>query len=102
MPSLSILAEPSVAVVDKMSTRRARARSPRNTSGTCTPTKARRSRARNFYRPTSDKARAKFDKQFPKLTLVSIDQSFGGWGKAAKDHFADGASFDQIYTAKQK
>ena len=55
---------------------------------------------KNFYRPTSEKAKAKFDKQFPKLQLVTIDQAFGGWAKADKAHFADGGSFDQIYTKK--
>ena len=55
---------------------------------------------RNFYRPTGEKAKAKYDKQFPKLTLVTIDQAFGVWAKADKEHFADGASFDQIYTKK--
>ena len=46
------------------------------------------------------KATAKYAKQFPKLNLFTIDQAFGGWAKAAKDHFADGASFDQIYVKK--
>ncbi|MNW04382.1 Sulfate-binding protein precursor [compost metagenome] len=55
---------------------------------------------RNFYRPTSEKAKAKFASSFPKLTLVTIDQAFGGWAKADKDHFADGGSFEQIYTRK--
>ena len=45
---------------------------------------------------------AKYDKQFPKLTLFTIDQAFGGWAKADKEHFADGGSFDQIYTNKLK
>ena len=56
---------------------------------------------KNFYRPTSAKAQAKYAKQFPKLQLVTIDQAFGGWSKASKEHFVDGASFDQIYQ-KQK
>ena len=43
---------------------------------------------------------AKYAKQFPKLNLFSIDQAFGGWGAADKAHFADGASFDQIYSRK--
>ena len=55
---------------------------------------------KNFYRPTSPKAQAKYAKQFPTLNLVTIDKSFGGWTKATKDHFADGASFDQIYLKK--
>ena len=55
---------------------------------------------KHFYRPISDKATAKYAKQFPKLNLFSIDQAFGGWAQAAKTHFADGAAFDQIYTQK--
>jgi len=48
----------------------------------------------------SEKAKAKYAKQFPKLNLFTINDAFGGWDKAAKDHFADNASFDQIYTRK--
>ena len=47
-----------------------------------------------------EKAKAKYAKQFPKLNLFTINDAFGGWDKAAKDHFADNASFDQIYTKK--
>jgi sulfate transport system substrate-binding protein len=57
---------------------------------------------RNFYRPTADKAKAKYAQQFPQLTLVTIDQAFGGWAKADKEHFADGGTFDQLYTNRQK
>jgi sulfate transport system substrate-binding protein len=45
----------------------------------------------------SAKAQAKYASQFPRLTLFTIDQAFGGWARADKEHFADGASFDQIY-----
>jgi sulfate transport system substrate-binding protein len=55
---------------------------------------------RNYYRPISDKAKAKYASQFPKLTLFTIDQAFGGWAAADKAHFADGGSFDQVYTKK--
>ena len=55
---------------------------------------------KNFYRPISPKAQAKYVKQLPKLPLFTIDQAFGGWAKADKDHFADGGSFDQIYLKK--
>ena len=48
----------------------------------------------------SAKAQAKYAKQFPKLNTFTIEQAFGGWAKADKDHFADNASFDQIYTKK--
>jgi hypothetical protein len=54
--------------------------------------------ARNFYRPTDPKVAARYDKQFPKLTGVTIDAAFGGWPNATRTHFADGAIFDQIYT----
>ena len=56
---------------------------------------------KNFYRPAvSEKAKAKYAKQFAKINLFSIDSAFGGWAKADKEHFADNASFDQIYTRK--
>jgi sulfate transport system substrate-binding protein len=55
---------------------------------------------RNFYRPTDPKAAAKYEKQFAKLTLVTIDGAFGGWPNATRTHFADGAIFDQIYIPK--
>ena len=45
----------------------------------------------------SEKAKVKYEKQFPKLTLFTIDDTFGGWAKAQKTHFADGGVFDQIY-----
>ena len=54
----------------------------------------------NFYRPISEKFQAKYVKQLPKIKLFSIDEAFGGWAKAARDHFADGGSFDQIYAKK--
>jgi sulfate transport system substrate-binding protein len=56
--------------------------------------------ARNFYRPSDPKVAAKYEKQFPKLTLVTIDNAFGGWPNATRTHFADGAIFDQIYIPK--
>jgi len=56
---------------------------------------------KNFYRPAvSVKAQAKYAKQFAKINLFTIDEAFGGWDQADKAHFADGASFDQIYTKK--
>jgi sulfate transport system substrate-binding protein len=55
---------------------------------------------KNFYRPISEKFQAKYVKQLPKINLFTIEQAFGGWTKADKDHFADGGSFDQIYLKK--
>lgn len=54
--------------------------------------------AQNHYRPTDPKVAARYDKQFAKVKLFTIDEVFGGWAKAQKTHFADGGVFDQIYT----
>ena len=53
--------------------------------------------AKNFYRPIDPQVAAKYEKQFPKINLFTIDELFGGWQKAQKTHFADGGTFDQIY-----
>ena len=55
---------------------------------------------KHFYRPVSAKAQAKYAKQFPALKLFSIDQAFGGWAQASREHFVDGAVFDQIMVKK--
>ncbi len=102
VPSLSMLAEPSVAVVDRNVDKKGTRAVAEEYLKYLYSDEGQEIAGRNFYRPSSEKARARFDKQFPKLTLVSIDQAFGGWGKVAKEHFADGASFDQIYTSRQK
>ena len=102
VPSISILAEPSVSVVDKVVDKKGTREVAEEYLKYLYSDEAQDIAGRNFYRPTSEKAKAKYDKQFPKLTLVTIDQAFGGWAKADKEHFADGGSFDQIYTAKQK
>jgi sulfate transport system substrate-binding protein len=54
---------------------------------------------RNFYRPRSEAAARKFAAQFPKITLFTVDQVFGGWQKAQKAHFDDNGLYDQIYLA---
>jgi sulfate/thiosulfate transport system substrate-binding protein len=53
--------------------------------------------ARHFYRPRLPAVAAKYANQFPKISLVTVDEVFGGWKKAHATHFADGALFDQIY-----
>jgi sulfate/thiosulfate transport system substrate-binding protein len=53
--------------------------------------------AQHFYRPRLASVASKYQSQFPKLTLFTVDEVFGGWKKAQAAHFADGASFDQIY-----
>ena len=100
VPSLSILAEPTVAVVDKVVDKKGSRALAEEYLKYLYSDEGQEIAGKNYYRPTSEKARAKFDAQFPKLTLVTIDQAFGGWARADKEHFADGASFDQIYTRK--
>jgi sulfate/thiosulfate transport system substrate-binding protein len=53
--------------------------------------------AKNYYRPTLEAVAKKYEKQFPKVNLIKIDETFGGWQKAQKTHFADGGVFDEIY-----
>ena len=101
-PSISILAEPTVTVVDKVVDKKGTRALAEEYLKYLYSDEGQDIAGRNFYRPTSDKAKARFDKQFPKLTLFTIDQAFGGWAKADKEHFADGGSFDQIYTSKLK
>ena len=100
-PSLSILAEPAVAVIDKNVARKGTKAVAEEYLKYLYSEEGQDIIGKNFYRPVvSEKAQAKYAKQFPKLNLFTVDQGFGGWAKADKDHFADGASFDQIYTRK--
>jgi sulfate/thiosulfate transport system substrate-binding protein len=100
-PSLSILAEPAVAVIDKNVDRKGTRTVAEEYLKYLYSEEGQDIAGKNFYRPAvSRKAMAKYEKQFPKLNLFTIDQAFGGWGKADAAHFADGASFDQIYTRK--
>jgi sulfate/thiosulfate-binding protein len=100
-PSLSILAEPPVAVVDRNVDRKGTRAAAEEYLKFLYTEEGQDIIGKNFYRPAvSQKAQAKYAKQFPKLNLFTIDQAFGGWAKADREHFADGGSFDQIYTRK--
>jgi len=99
-PSLSILAEPPVAVVDKNVDRKGTRAVAQAYLEYLYSDEGQDIAGKNFYRPISEKAQAKYVKQLPKLNLFTIEQAFGGWDKADKDHFADGGSFDQIYLKK--
>jgi sulfate/thiosulfate transport system substrate-binding protein len=99
-PSISILAQPAVTVVDKNVDKKGTRAVAEEYLKHLYSEEAQDLIGKHFYRPTSAKAQAKYAKQFPKLKLFTIDEAFGGWDKAAKDHFADGASFDQIYAKK--
>ena len=95
-PSVSVLAEPPVTVVDKNAKRRGtEALAMAYLEYLYTP-EGQEIAARNFYRPRLETISEKHAKDFPKLTLFTVDEVFGGWQKAHKTHFADGGVFDQI------
>ena len=96
-PSVSMLAEPAVAVVDKVVQKKGSRALAEAYLQHLYSDEGQEIAARHHYRPRSDKVRAQYAARFPRLTLATIDQAFGGWSQAHKDHFADGASFDQIY-----
>jgi len=96
IPSISILAEPPVAVVDKVVLRRGtRTVAEEYLKYLYTP-EGQEIAARNYYRPRNAEIAAKHQELFPKIELVTI-KDFGGWTKAQKEHFGDGGVFDQIY-----
>jgi len=98
VPSLSILAEPTVTVVDKVVKRKGTEAVAKGYLEYLYSEEGQDIAGRNFYRPAvSETAKAKYENQFPKIELFTIDAAFGGWTKAKKDHFADGGTFDQIY-----
>ena len=96
-PSVSIVAEPPVAVVDKVVDKKGtRAVAQAYLEYLYSP-QGQEIIGQNHYRPIDPAAAAKYAKQFPTLKLFTIDEAFGGWTKAQKTHFADGGVFDQIY-----
>lgn len=96
VPSLSILAEPPVTVVDKVVLKRGTREAATEYLKYLYSPEGQEIIARNFYRPIDPQVAARYEKTFPKLNLVTI-RDFGGWGAAQKTHFADGGVFDQIY-----
>ena len=100
-PSLSILAEPPVAVVDRNVDRKGTRAVAEEYLKYLYSEEGQDIAGKNFYRPAvSEKARAKYAKQFPRLNLFTIADAFGGWAQADKEHFAEGGSFDRVYTRK--
>ncbi len=96
-PSLSILAEPSVAVVDEVVDRKGTRALAEAYIDYLYSKEGQEIAARYFYRPRDEEIEQKYRAQFPELRLVTIDEAFGGWAKAQQEHFADGGTFDQIY-----
>jgi ABC-type sulfate transport system substrate-binding protein len=97
-PSLSILAEPPVAVVDKRGTRK---QAEAYLNYLYTP-EGQEIAARNYYRPRDPKVAAKYARQFAPVKLFTLDELFGTWRQARKAHFDDGGVFDQIYAPGAK
>lgn len=96
-PSLSILAEPTVAVLNKVASKEGKFNVAHAYLEYLYSDTGQELAAKNFYRPRSAKIAAKHSSQFPPLKLVTVDGEFGGWEKAQETHFADGGIFDQIY-----
>ncbi|MDB6149743.1 MAG: sulfate transporter, periplasmic sulfate-binding protein [Chthoniobacter sp.] len=96
-PSVSILAEPPVAWVDKVVKKRGTGDVAKAYLAYLYSPEGQEIAGKNFYRPRSKEAAAKYAKQFPQIKLLTIDEKFGGWAKAQKEHFADGGVFDRIY-----
>ncbi len=96
-PSVSILAEPPVAVVERVAAKHGTSKAAKAYLEYLYSDEGQDVVARNFYRPQDAKTAAKYAAQFPKLKLFTIQDEFGGWAKAQKTHFADGGVFDQIF-----
>ena len=99
-PSLSILAEPPVTVVDKVVDKKGTREVATAYLEYLYSPEGQDLAGQNYYRPIDPKAAAKYAKQFPSVKLFTIDEVFGGWAKAQKTHFSDGGTFDQVYTKK--
>lgn len=97
VPSLSILAEPSVAVVDKNVDKRGTRKVAEAYLQFLYTKTGQEIAGKHYYRPRDAEVAAKYAKVFPAINLVTIDDAFGGWNKAQAEHFNDGGVFDQIY-----
>ena len=97
VPSLSILAEPTVSVVDKVVKKKGTEEVAKAYLDYLYSDEGQEIAAKNFYRPRNQAIAAKYPDNFAHIELFTIDAAFGGWAKAQKTHFADGGTFDQIY-----
>ena len=97
-PSISILAEPPVSIVDKVAAKHGTMEVAKAYLQFLYSEEGQEIGAKNYYRPQSPQALAKYSSQFPKITLFTIGDTFGGWQKTQKKHFEDGGVFDKIYS----
>jgi sulfate/thiosulfate transport system substrate-binding protein len=102
VPSVSILAEPTVSVVDKIVDKRGTREVATEYLKFLYSDTGQEIAARHFFRPSNKDVLAKYANQYPKLELFTITDVFGGWTKATKEHFVDGAAFDQVYSGEKK
>lgn len=98
VPSLSILAEPPVAVIEKFTEKHGTKAVAQAYLEYLYSEEGQTIAAKNYYRPRLKSVADKYDRQFPTIKLLTIDGDFGGWEKAQEIHFNDGGTFDQIYT----
>lgn len=99
-PSVSILAEPSVSVVDKNVDKRGTRKVAEEYLNYLYSEEGQDIAGKHYYRPRDAKAAEKYKSQFSPVQLFTIDDVFGGWAKATETHFKDGGVFDQIYSSK--
>jgi len=97
VPSVSIIAEPPVALVDKVADKRGTRTVAQAYLEYLYSNEGQEIAGKNYYRPVDPRALSKYAAQFPTVDMFTIDEVFGGWQKAQKTHFADGGVFDQIY-----
>jgi sulfate/thiosulfate transport system substrate-binding protein len=100
-PSLSILAEPPVTVVDKVVNKRGTQKVAEAYLKFLYTEAGQEISAKHYFRPRSETVAGKYEKTFPKLSMFTIDEVFGGWQKAQKAHFNDGGLFDQIFRSRR-
>jgi len=98
VPSISILAEPPVAVVDKVAEKKGTTDVAKAYLEFLYSKEGQELAARNFYRPRDPDVAKKFESTFPKVDLITVDEAFGGWRAAQKKHFAEQGMFDEIYS----
>ena len=102
IPSVSILAEPPVAVNEEVAAKHGTTKVARAYLEYLYTDSAQAIGARHYFRPTGPRSLARFGSAFPKVPQFTVDQLFGGWAKAQKTHFADGGVFDQVYSVAKK
>lgn len=96
-PPMSILAEPPVTVVDKVATKRGTLQLAKAYLEYLYSPEGQEIVVKHYYRPSSPEVLKKHETLFPKIKLITVEEVFGSWAKAQKDHFEDGGTFDQIY-----